>query len=302
MSQVSLPENDAAVLSTVRILAGKKNEKPSSVGTGFFYRVDNGDIACSKVVIMTNKHVVEGYDYINFTITSSNNLNDMDKGMQPADRSDLTHHVDLICSLAPEVNNYFPHPDAGIDLCAIEISNIFMSRIHGSSKVRAHVLDSSYLMTEPEAATVAHVEQIMVCGYPTGLWDSINNMPISRVGHTATNMLTNFNGKREFLVDMPIFGGSSGSPVFRYEMPAYKTSTTNLSFGARIKLAGIIWGTLNKTQHGEIKVIEIPTFEKAMAEYQTNLSLGIAHPASTIKELAAIIGNRINEISSNIQT
>ena len=221
------------------------------------------------------------------------------KGGQPFDRSDLTHHVDIVCNLAPEADNYFPHPDPKIDLCAIDISNILMSRIQGSSKIRAHILDSSYLMTEQEEATVGHVEQILVCGHPTGIWDSANNMPISRVGHTATNMLTDFNGKREFLVDMPIFCGSSGSPVFRYEMPMHKTSANNLSLGARIKLAGIIWGTLSKTQHGEIKVIEVPTVEKPVAEYQTNLPLGIAHPASTIKELAAVIGNRINELISN---
>lgn len=295
---VSVPKNDAVLLSLVRISAGKKGEQPSSIGTGFFYRADNGDIANSKVVIMTNKHVVEGKDYINFTITSSNSMHEMDKGGQPADRSDLTHHVDIIRNLAPKIDNYFPHPNDEIDLCAIDISSIFMSRIHGSSKVRAHLIDKNDLMTEDEESTVSHVEQIMVCGYPTGLWDKANNMPISRVGHTATNMLTDFNGKREFLVDMPIFGGSSGSPVFRYEVPMYKTSGSNLTLGGRIRLAGIIWGTLNTTQYGEIKIIEVPTCEKQVAEYQTNLSLGIAHPASTIKELASIIGNRINEVQS----
>lgn len=298
MTQVSVPQNDAVVLSTVRILAGKKGSPPSSVGTGFFYRADNGNITNSRVVIMTNKHVVEGSDYINFTITSSNNLYEMGKGGQPANRNDLTHHVDIIRNISPEIDNYFPHPSDEIDLCAIDISSIFMSRLQNSSKVRAHLIDSNDLMTEDEEVTVAHVEQIMVCGYPTGLWDSTNNMPISRVGHTATNMLTDFNGKREFLVDMPIFGGSSGSPVFRYEVPMYKTSASNLSLGGRIKLAGIIWGTLNKTQYGEIKIFEVPTGEKPMAAYQTNLSLGIAHPASTIKELASIIGNRINEVQS----
>lgn len=295
MNQISVPENDAAVLSTVRILAGKKHMNTSSIGTGFFYRADNGNIASSRIVIITNKHVVKECDYINFTITSSNNLHSLDKGGQPADRSDLTHHVDLIYNLSPKADNYFPHPDTEIDLCAIDITNIFMSRINENTKVRAHLLDSSDLITDSEAATVAHVEQIMVCGYPTGLWDSTNNMPISRVGHTATNMLTNFKGKRQFLVDMPIFGGSSGSPVFRYEMPMHKTSANNLSFGSRIKLAGIIWGALNQTQHGEIKIIEIPTTKKPIAEYQTNLSLGIAHSVSTIRELATIIENRINE-------
>ena len=296
MSQVSVSKNDAAVLSTVRILAGKKHEKPSLIGTGFLYRADNGDIASSRVVIITNKHVVGGCDYINFTITSSNNLHSLDKGGQPSDRSDLTHHVDLIYNLSSKVDNYFPHPDPEIDLCAIDITNIFMSRISENTKVRAHLLDSSDFITDSEADTVAHIEQVMVCGYPTGIWDSTNNMPISRVGHTATNMLTNFQGKRQFLVDMPIFGGSSGSPVFRYEMPIYKTSTSSLSFGGRIKLAGIIWGTLNQTQCGEIKIIEVPTTKKPIVEYQTNLSLGIAHPVSTIRELATIIGNRINEL------
>jgi len=42
-------------------------------------------------------------------------------------------------------------------------------------------------------------------GYPSGLWDTKNNLPIVRKGITATTPYFDYNGKREFLVDIAAF-------------------------------------------------------------------------------------------------
>ena len=51
-------------------------------------------------------------------------------------------------------------------------------------------------------------------GYPRGIYDEANNLPIVRRGITATSMGRDYNSKPEFMIDMACFPGSSGSPVF----------------------------------------------------------------------------------------
>lgn len=58
-------------------------------------------------------------------------------------------------------------------------------------------------------------------GYPNGLWDSQNNLPIIRRGITATSVKKDYNGKKEFLIDAAVFPGSSGSPVFIFNEGSY---------------------------------------------------------------------------------
>ena len=40
------------------------------------------------------------------------------------------------------------------------------------------------------------IEEIVMIGYPNGLWDSVNNMPIARRGITATPVYLNYEGKK----------------------------------------------------------------------------------------------------------
>lgn len=54
-------------------------------------------------------------------------------------------------------------------------------------------------------------------GYPVGLMDEVNLQPIFRRGVYATNPSLDYMGRKEFLLDIPNNGGSSGSPVFRFD-------------------------------------------------------------------------------------
>ena len=69
----------------------------------------------------------------------------------------------------------------------------------------------------PDATALAKlnaVEEIMMIGYPNGLWDAKNNLPIVRRGITGTPAFVDYNDKPEFVIDAACFPGSSGSPVF----------------------------------------------------------------------------------------
>ena len=61
-------------------------------------------------------------------------------------------------------------------------------------------------------------------GYPNGLWDTKNDLPIIRRGITATPAFRDYCGRDEFLIDAACFPGSSGSPVFILNQGLHTTS------------------------------------------------------------------------------
>lgn len=79
-------------------------------------------------------------------------------------------------------------------------------------------------LTAEAAEELDSLEQVVVIGYPVGLYDSYNLTPIARTGHTATPIRVDYEGRPTFLIDAPIFPGSSGSPVFLMKRPASVSS------------------------------------------------------------------------------
>jgi len=58
------------------------------------------------------------------------------------------------------------------------------------------------------------VSELLIVGYPAGFIDAVRLAPPVQSCITASHIRDNFRGQEAFLVDKPIFGGSSGSPVF----------------------------------------------------------------------------------------
>ncbi|MFR3321383.1 MAG: hypothetical protein ACLTSZ_09905 [Lachnospiraceae bacterium] len=80
-----------------------------------------------------------------------------------------------------------------------------------------------YAAKEEQIEYFAAIEDITFIGYPSGLYDSVNKLPIIRQGITATPIWNQFNGENVFLIDAGVFPGSSGSPVFIYNHGSYPT-------------------------------------------------------------------------------
>jgi len=70
-------------------------------------------------------------------------------------------------------------------------------------------------------------------GYPVGIWDSANNMPVIRRGITATHPGKDYEGKSEFMIDAACFPGSSGSPVFLFNLGSYPQKAGGIVIGTR---------------------------------------------------------------------
>lgn len=75
-------------------------------------------------------------------------------------------------------------------------------------------LEKPIIADEDLLKNLPFMEGIVVIRYPNGIWYAKNNLPIIRLGITATHPRLPLNGKSEFLIDAACFPRSSGSPVF----------------------------------------------------------------------------------------
>lgn len=222
----------------------------SGSGTGFFYNIrgTKGTIP----LIITNKHVVETAikGIIHFT-RADNDGNPLHANHFPFLFEELFAH------------RWIFHPDPNVDLCAMPIGSLLDYLQTSGKKVFYKGFDGSQIPTEEQANSLDAVENILMVGYPNGIWDSTNNMPIVRRGITATKFSLDYLGKREFLIDAACFPGSSGSPVVICDIGGYTDKHGTLNWGqSRFYLLGVLYAGPQLTVEGEIRVVTIPNLQQ----------------------------------------
>lgn len=282
MATQKLPTEYALLRSTVRILAGRAGQPATSVGTGFFYKVIHPSAGVGKILIVTNKHVVRGADEIHFVLSSAPSVSNLNEHQQPIGRQDQQ-------VTWPLAGNLYLHPDTDTDLCAIDVTIPTGHAIQTGRQLRTMFLDSTWLPNADDKAGLRDIEQVLVIGYPQGIWDHHNNMPIARTGTTATHPLAMYQGKRNFLVDVATFQGSSGSPVFSFESPMFRNPDGSFSPGTKVQFIGIVWGVVERTTEGELKVVEVPSAAKVIPTMNTSLNLGLVLHGEAVRDLDNLI-------------
>lgn len=278
MTPAKMPIEHALVRSTVRLLAGLSGAPPTSVGTGFFYKIVHPTANIGKILIVTNKHVVRGAEVIHFVLSSATSAANLNEQHQPVGRKDQ----EIAWPLA---GNLYLHPDPEIDLCGIDVTIPVGHVMEPGNQLRSMFLDAHWLPQSIDKKNMRDVEQVLVVGYPRGLWDNHNNMPIVRLGTTATHPLAHYQNKRNFLVDVAAFPGSSGSPVFSYEAPMFRQADGSFTPGTKVQFIGVVWGVIEWSVEGELKVVEIPSAQKHVPVISTSLNLAIALHAEAIRDL-----------------
>ena len=249
------------------------SDATQSVGTGFFmnFNVDHTKSSCQPVVL-TNKHVIAGATKIEISICKADDNNN------PKDTEKFKITFDEY--------NVINHPDSNVDLCAISIAGAENVIRDNNIKLYKGSFDTSLIITEDECKDCSAMEDIIMIGYPDGLEDSYNNKPIIRKGITSTHVKNNYNNKKEFLIDMACFPGSSGSPVFLCNENSY-SKKGGVYIGSRVRLLGLLYAGPQHTSIGDIKFEYIPTTPKAVIHTPNNLGLVIK--ASRILELEKIM-------------
>ncbi len=257
--------------STVRIECQLANGQ-TGTGTGFFFRFAESE-GIHVPAIVTNKHVVAGARKGQFLMTLA------DANREPLRQ---THHAFVFENFE---HMWIPHPDKDIDLCAMPIAPILEAAGNESKQLFYISLDKSLIPSKAEYEDMVLMEEIIMVGYPNGIWDKVNNMPIFRRGITATHPNLDWNGKPEFLIDAACFPGSSGSPVFLYNQVGYATKSGGMTIGpGRLKLLGILYAGPQHTVSGEITIVSIPTQNVPVAISSIPNNLGIVIKATKLED------------------
>lgn len=262
MSGNTISASELLTHTTTR-LEGKLPDGKVSVGTGFFYafKIDGKDIP----VIITNKHVIEDCNELIFTI------NELDENNQRSN----TQHITTGFAKDALTNYVILHPDEDVDLCVIMFGPI-LNRLDKAEGKKYYLrwIDASLIPDENEWQSFSSLEEITMIGYPNGIWDKVNNLPVARRGITATHPKINYDGRSEFLIDTAVFPGSSGSPIYLFNQGSYATDK-GITMGTRIKLLGINYAVYTHTAEGDITIKKTPTTSKPITETQVPNNLGI---------------------------
>lgn len=264
--------SDFVRYATVRILTSQdENANWTGCGTGFFYAFDKGEKVAP--VLVTNKHVLDGATFIGLK------FHEADENYNPKP--------------GPGCFFYFPvgafatlrHPNPDVDLAAIELSGIIQNMRATGNNPFIKCLAAENLPTDNILSDIGAISEFIMVGYPTGIADEYNNFPIVRRGVTATPYISSYRGKHEFLMDIAVFGGSSGSPVFILNEGAVSTNK-GLAFGTRFALMGILYAGHTQTFDGQIRVVDIPNALVPVAQTSLMINLGICVKSDLIEQMS----------------
>lgn len=280
MEQLSIYEQ--LCFCTTRIETEDSNRNKYS-GTGFFFglTVDDGIVP----LLITNKHVVKGMEKGGFRITMS------DAEGQPVyeQHEPVTWETDFS-------KRWIFHPDPNVDLCVLPIAGLLDNVKQQGYEPFFRYLSDTMIPKHADLKSLDAIENVVMIGYPNGLWDSVNNMPIVRRGITATPVYLNYEGKREFVIDAACFPGSSGSPVLICDIGGYTDKKGTLNLGhPRIMFLGILYAGPQLTVAGEIKIVTIPHVQqRAVSISSIPNNLGFIIKSECILDFIPIIKDRFN--------
>lgn len=252
--------------STVRI------QTESGVGTGFIFEMNLGSEGQDVPCVITNKHVVVGNRSASFSFKKRN-----------ADNSP-NHQETMDIGISNLDSLIIPHPEHSIDLCLIPLAPIFEEINRRQEAIYYIKLTTDLIPSDEDLEKLNVLEDIVMVGYPNGLTDSFNNVPILRKGVTATHPFFNYNGEPNFVIDAACYPGSSGSPVFILNEGSYSTSE-GLIMGGRIMFIGILHSGPRITENGRIVPQNIPTSLNSTPQIRTEMMMNLGFVVKSKKIL-----------------
>ncbi len=248
-------------LTTVRI----ENLTDKEMGTGFLIKKPIKD-GFEQILLFSNKHVIWGKkDMLKENISKEVKITMHKRDSDGKHILGTTHKFQF--QIYRNDRGYTEHPDTNVDVACINISAA--SNMGIPLHYKAIDTANFFNFTREE---VLSSEKIIFVGYPTGLYDEKNFLPILRTGSVASIPSVDFNGKPQILIDAQVFPGSSGSPVF-------------VPINGHYKLLGIISEAFFKG----LDFIEIDNINKSeggMIKIPTQfIGLGLLYTSETIKTI-----------------
>jgi len=269
----SLSLTEKLAYTTVRIEV--ISDRGRGTGTGFFFLLLQHD-SISVPVIVTNKHVVHGAVRGSFILTGAN------PDGTPNSHLVRAIHLDGFEAL------WTPHPDTLIDLAVMPIARLLRQARAEGFRPFFTSLGKGTIPSEDQLSQLTAVEEILMVGYPTGIWDRVNNCPVFRRGITATHPANKYEGRDEFMIDAACFPGSSGSPVFLYNLGSYEGRNGGTVMGTRFFFLGVLYAGPQYTATGEIRILTIPERRDTVTTTSIPLNLGNVIRSSRILDFEPV--------------
>jgi hypothetical protein len=278
--------------STVRIECVSANGQQSS-GTGFFFSFGTQEMPVP--LIVSNKHVIEGAKLgrLYFTFASP----DEGKGPSPDTGKLLPIMVENF------ETRWIPHPDPNIDLAVMPIAGVLDEIRQRTGRHAFYVtLGPDDISSTEERQSYSTMEDVLMIGYPNGIWDQVNNLPVIRRGITASHVGTRWNGRDEFLIDVATFPGSSGSPVFLVNIGSYRDAMGTTYMGkTRVKLLGVNHSVMLHRADGVIEMVNTPTATVPIPVTGIPNNLGVALNSQRLLDFEAILNDKQREFEQRPQ-
>ena len=267
------------------LFATLRVEAPPRVGTGFIVEHEWADK--KGMFLITNKHVVEhtGEGQLTFTLAD-----------QSSDASRPSIGQSTSITLSGDFWNWTGHPSYGIDVAALALSPVIShlektGQIPYYRSIHREIIPGQDVLEDFDA-----VEEVLFVGYPSGIYDRVNNLPIIRRGTTATHPAIDYEGRPTFLIDASVFQGSSGSPVLIYNNGSWRTRDGRLVHGQRAFFLGILGQSYSRKDDGSLHFEDIPTAVKPIVKTTQMIDLGIVHKAQTVSETIEHLLRKFGEL------
>lgn len=220
--------------TTVRITT-EHPDGATGVGTGFLYNVPTSADQ-EATFLITNKHVIAGA-----ATATIHFMGAVDTAMS-APALGVLHRVTVT---APETAAT-GHANPDVDVTVMPVTFWINQLRNAGRNVFFRAISPSMSLTPTSALELDAIEDLTFVGYPNGLFDASNGLPIARRGLAASPLEVDYEGKPIFLVDAAVYPGSSGSPIFVLETGGYASRDGSLIVGGRLIWLGVIAATYER--------------------------------------------------------
>ncbi len=241
-----------------------------SEGSGTAFVVSHAHARGTHTFIVTNRHLVDGVRRGGLVFTQKRNG-------QPA----FGQRFQLNIEDFPHA--WFMHPDPAVDLAIIPMRPLEQAARDQGVELYYQTIDSRLAPDAQVLHALDALEEVLFVGYPSGVWDKVNLMPILRRGTTATPMALDFEGRAEFLIDAAVYPGSSGSPVFVYQPDVFRGQAhAGPNFGPKFIFAGVIAAVFFREEANHLVPAPVPANGSGTVMGSEMIDLGLVIKAQAV--------------------
>lgn len=238
-------------------------------GSGTAFVVSHNSPRGSRTFIVTNRHLVDGVHRGGLVFTQK-------RHGQPA----LGQRFQLNIDDFPQA--WFLHPDPDLDLAIIPMRPLEQAANRQGVELFYQAIDTRLVPDEAATRALDALEEVLFVGYPSGVWDQVNLMPILRRGTTATPIALDFEGRPEFLIDAAVYPGSSGSPVFVYLPDAQHGLQSS---GRRYLFVGVVAAVFFRQEANHLVSLPVPANNGGLVVGSEMIDLGLVIKSQAVVQL-----------------